>query len=38
MQIQRGKAELHTDAWLKEVYEQRVCQSARPYVFIEMNI
>lgn len=38
MQIQRGKAEPHTDEWLKESYEQTVCHSTLPYVFIEMNI
>lgn len=38
MQIQTGKAEKHTDTWLKETYEQIVCRCNLPYVFIEMNI
>lgn len=28
----------HTDAWLKEVYEQFICQGNEPYIFMEMNI
>lgn len=38
MQAQRDKAVTHTDTWLKEIYEQIVCQRDHPYVFIEMNI
>lgn len=38
MQIPTSKAMNHTDAWLKEVYEQVICHDNSPYVYIEMNI